>query len=66
VISDARQPRIGFKRLGYVEYAFRDDGVDVEVVEPSALVNHDLDTVWPPARQLNQSPATTQSRRELS
>jgi 3',5'-cyclic AMP phosphodiesterase CpdA len=59
VISDARQPRIGVKRLGYVEYTFRDDRVDVEVVEPSALVNHDLDAVWPPERQLNQSPSTT-------
>jgi 3',5'-cyclic AMP phosphodiesterase CpdA len=43
VLSDRRQPRIGQKRVGYVEYAFHSTSVDITVVEPAQLINHDLE-----------------------
>jgi hypothetical protein len=52
VIPDARQPRIGTKRVGYVEYTFHHGRLDIEVVEPPELSNHGLDDVWPEARSL--------------
>ena len=42
VLPDQRQPVIGHKRVGYVEYAFEPDGVEITVVEAPALTNHDL------------------------
>jgi 3',5'-cyclic AMP phosphodiesterase CpdA len=51
VLSDRRQPRIGTKRVGFVEYAFHPDSLDVTVAEPAELTNHDLDEfAWLPAR----------------
>jgi hypothetical protein len=43
VIPDSRQPRIGTKRVGYVQYTFRPDRVDIEIVEAPELTNHSLD-----------------------
>jgi 3',5'-cyclic AMP phosphodiesterase CpdA len=43
VLPDRRQPRIGTKHVGYVAYTFDGDAVDVEIVEPPALANHDAD-----------------------
>jgi hypothetical protein len=43
VLPDRRQPRIGTKRVGYVDYVFAEDRMDVRVVEPPELANHDLD-----------------------
>jgi len=43
VLPDHRQPRLGTKHIGYIDYAFHEDRVDVRVVEPSQLTNHDLD-----------------------
>ena len=43
VLPDRLQPRIGNKRVGYVEYALHRDRVDVTIVEPSELIQHDLD-----------------------
>ncbi len=42
VFPDARQPRLGTKRVGYVEYAFGPNRVDVRIVEPPELANHEL------------------------
>jgi hypothetical protein len=47
VLSDRRQPRIGQKRVGYVEYAFHSTSVDITVVEPAQLTNHDLEEFVP-------------------
>jgi 3',5'-cyclic AMP phosphodiesterase CpdA len=43
VLPDRRQPRIGVKRVGYVDYRFHEAGVDATVVEAPELTNHDLD-----------------------
>ena len=43
VLPDRRQPVIGHKRVGYVEYTFDPAGVEITVVEAPALANHDLD-----------------------
>jgi 3',5'-cyclic AMP phosphodiesterase CpdA len=43
VLPDRRQPPIGTKRVGYVDYVFTEDRVDVSVVERPELTNHDLD-----------------------
>jgi 3',5'-cyclic-AMP phosphodiesterase len=43
ILPDRRQPRLGTKHVGYVEYAFDGDRVDIRVVEPPELTNHDLD-----------------------
>src|SRR5207244_3017737 len=43
VLSDQRQPVIGTKRVGYIDYRFDDTDVTVTIVEPPSLVTHDLD-----------------------
>lgn len=43
VLPDRKQPRMGQKRVGYVEYTFQPGRVDVSIVEPPELTNHDLD-----------------------
>jgi 3',5'-cyclic AMP phosphodiesterase CpdA len=43
VLPDHRQPRLGTKHVGYVDYAFGEDRVEIRVVEPPELTNHDLD-----------------------
>jgi hypothetical protein len=43
VLPDWRQPRIGHKHVGYVDYRFRPERVDITIVEAAALTNHDLD-----------------------
>jgi hypothetical protein len=43
VLPDRLQPRIGTKRVGYVEYTLRADGLDVTIAEPPELAQHDLD-----------------------
>lgn len=43
VLPDRRQPHIGVKRVGYVAYTFREDDVEVEIVEAPELVNYDRD-----------------------
>lgn len=43
VLPDRKQPRMGEKRVGYVEYTFHRDRVDVAIVEPPELSNHSLD-----------------------
>ena len=50
VLPDHRQPRLGIKRVGYVDYTFEDDRVDIRVVEPEQLINHDLDDFPGPYR----------------
>jgi 3',5'-cyclic AMP phosphodiesterase CpdA len=47
VLSDRRQPRIGHKRVGYVDYAFHSTSVDITVVEAAQLTNHDLEEFVP-------------------
>jgi hypothetical protein len=37
------QPRIGTKRVGYIDYTFHARDVDIQVVEAPELTNHDLD-----------------------
>ena len=48
VFSDQRQPRLGAKRVGYVDLVFDGDEVAVRIVEPPELTNHDIDEVEPP------------------
>ena len=43
ILPDRRQPSIGVKRVGYVAYTFNGGSVDVEIVEPGELTNHDRD-----------------------
>jgi len=43
VLPDRMQPRIGHKRVGYIDYTFHASRVDVRVVESPDLTNHDLD-----------------------
>ena len=43
VLPERRQPTVGVKRVGYVEYALHPAGVDVTVAEPPELAQHDLD-----------------------
>lgn len=43
VLPDHRQPRLGSKHIGYIEYLFEDDRVEIRVVEPTELTNHDID-----------------------
>ena len=43
VLPDYRQPRLGAKHTGYIDYTFAEDSVDIRVVEPPELANHDLD-----------------------
>jgi 3',5'-cyclic AMP phosphodiesterase CpdA len=43
VLPDSRQPRLGTKRVGYINYTFDEDRVDIHVVEPEQLMNHSLD-----------------------
>jgi 3',5'-cyclic AMP phosphodiesterase CpdA len=43
VLPDSRQPRLGTKHVGYIAYAFDGDRVDIQVVEPPELINHNLD-----------------------
>src|SRR5262245_2344922 len=43
VLPDSRQPRLGTKHVGYIDYVFDEDRVDIEVVEPAQLINHSLD-----------------------
>lgn len=43
VLPHHRQPRIGTQRTGYIDYTFGEDSVDIRVVEPPELTNHDLD-----------------------
>jgi hypothetical protein len=43
VLPDHRQPRVGTKHVGYIDYAFGENRVDVRSVEPPELTNHDLD-----------------------
>ena len=43
VLSDRRQPVIGTKRVGYIDYTFDDTRVTVTIVEPPGVVTHDLD-----------------------
>jgi hypothetical protein len=43
VLPDCRQPRLGTKQVGYIDYAFGEDRVNIRVVEPPELTNHDLD-----------------------
>jgi 3',5'-cyclic-AMP phosphodiesterase len=43
VLPDRLQPRIGTKRVGYVEYTLRADGIDITIAEPPELAQHDLD-----------------------
>jgi hypothetical protein len=52
VISDERQPRIGIQRVGYVQYTFRHDAVDIDIVEAPELINYNLDDFW----KLDQHP----------
>jgi Icc protein len=42
VLPDRRQPLIGTKRVGYVDYVFTGDRVAVHVIEPPELTHHDL------------------------
>jgi 3',5'-cyclic AMP phosphodiesterase CpdA len=43
VLPDHRQPRLGTKRTGYVDYTFDADHVEIRVVDPPELTNHNLD-----------------------
>lgn len=43
VLADRRQPVIGTKRVGYIEYVFDDGHVAGTIVEPPGLVTLDLD-----------------------
>jgi 3',5'-cyclic AMP phosphodiesterase CpdA len=43
VFSDHRQPRLGTKRVGYVDFVFDDDEVAVRIVEPPELSNHEIE-----------------------
>jgi 3',5'-cyclic AMP phosphodiesterase CpdA len=43
VLPDRLQPRLGDKRVGYVDYVFHPAHVDVTVVETPELTHHDLD-----------------------
>lgn len=43
VLPDRKQPRMGHKRVGYVEYTFHSGHVEISIVEPAELTNHDLD-----------------------
>ncbi|PYM15636.1 MAG: phosphohydrolase [Candidatus Rokuibacteriota bacterium] len=43
VLPDRRQPRLGTKHVGYIDYTFDEDRVDIQVVEPEQLMNHNLD-----------------------
>jgi 3',5'-cyclic AMP phosphodiesterase CpdA len=47
VFSDHRQPRLGTKRVGYVDFAFEGDEVAVRIVEPLELTNHDVEDFEP-------------------
>lgn len=50
VLPDRRQPRLGTKQVGYIDYMFTEDRVDIRIVEPPELTNHDLDE-FPGARE---------------
>lgn len=57
VIPDRRQPAIGYKRVGYIEYTFLPSHVVVMTVEAPEMTNHDLDEFMPvealePARRV--------------
>jgi len=43
VLQDHRQPRLEMKHTGYIDYTFGKDSVNIGVVEPPELKNHDLD-----------------------
>ena len=43
VLPDRRQPRIGVKRVGYVEYTLGDGSVDVTLVDAPEIAQNDLD-----------------------
>jgi hypothetical protein len=43
VLPDYRQPRLGTKHTGYIEYAFHTHRIDIRMVEPAERANHDLD-----------------------
>jgi 3',5'-cyclic AMP phosphodiesterase CpdA len=43
VLPDRRQPRLGTKQVGYIDYMFAEDRVDIRIVEPPKLTNHDID-----------------------
>jgi hypothetical protein len=43
VLPDRRQPRLGTKQVGYIDYMFAEDRVDIRIVEPPELTNHDID-----------------------
>src|SRR5262249_44982415 len=47
VIPDRRQPAIGYKRVGYIEYVLFPSHVVAMTVEAPELTNHDLDEFMP-------------------
>jgi len=55
VIPDRRQPAIGYKRVGYIEYTLFPSHVVAMTVEAPELTNHDLDEFMPAEGQISDA-----------